>query len=88
MSKNGGRYFGKLDPFAIQLVLLSTALGALLGALLSALALRYVEKRTLTIAVFVVMALLQPWPPLFQLLGWLSLSAAGPFRARSPQSWG
>lgn len=71
------RYFWKLDPFAIQLVLLSTALGPLLGAPLSSLALRHVEKRTLTIAAFVVLALLQLWPPLFQLLGWLSLSAVG-----------
>ncbi len=71
------RYFWKLDPFAIQLVLLSAALGPLLGAPISAFALRYVEKRTLTIAAFVVMSLLQVWPPLLQLHGLISLSSAG-----------
>lgn len=71
------RYFWKLDPFAMQLVLLSTALGPLLGAPISAFALRHVEKRTLTIAAFLILAVLQLWPPLFQLLGLLSLSSVG-----------
>jgi GPH family glycoside/pentoside/hexuronide:cation symporter len=71
------RYFWKLDPFAIQLVLLSTALGPLLGAPISAFALRHIEKRTLTIVAFVAISLLQLWPPLLQLLGLLSLSSAG-----------
>jgi GPH family glycoside/pentoside/hexuronide:cation symporter len=71
------RYFWKLDPFAIQLVLLSTALGPLLGAPISSFALRYVEKRTLTIVAFVAISLLQLWPPLLQLLGLLSLSSVG-----------
>jgi GPH family glycoside/pentoside/hexuronide:cation symporter len=70
------RYFWKLDPFAIQLVLLSTALGPLIGAPLSAWALRHVEKRTLAIAAFIAIALLQLWPPVFQLMGWLSLTSA------------
>ena len=77
LALHASRYFWKLDPFAIQLVLLSTALGPLLGAPISALALRYVEKRTLTIAAFLILALLQVWPPLFQLYGLLSLSSAG-----------
>lgn len=77
LALHASRYFWKLDTFAIQLVLLSTALGPLLGAPISAFALRYVEKRTMTIAAFVVLALLQLWPPLFQLLGLLSLSSVG-----------
>ena len=71
------RYFWKLDPFAIQLILLSTTLGPLLGAPISAFALRYVEKRTLTIVAFLAISLLQLWPPLFQLCGLLSLNSVG-----------
>lgn len=70
------RYFWKLDPFAIQMIMLSTTLGPLLGAPLSAYALRYVEKRTLTIAAFLIFSLLQVWPPLFQIYGLLSVSSA------------
>lgn len=77
LALHASRYFWKLDPFAIQLVLLSTALGPLLGAPISAFALRFVEKRTLTIAAFAAISLLQLWPPLFQLLGLISLSSAG-----------
>jgi glycoside/pentoside/hexuronide:cation symporter, GPH family len=77
LALHASRYFWKLDPFAIQLVLLSTALGPLLGAPISAFALRYVEKRTLTIVAFVAISLLQLWPPLFQLYGLISLSSAG-----------
>jgi GPH family glycoside/pentoside/hexuronide:cation symporter len=71
------RYFWKLDPFAIQMVLLSSALGPLLGGPVSAFALRFVEKRTLAIAAFVAIALFQVWPPLFKLSGLLSLSPGG-----------
>jgi GPH family glycoside/pentoside/hexuronide:cation symporter len=63
------RYFWKLDPFAIQLVLLSTTLGPLLGAPLSAFALRHIEKRTLAFCAFLAIALFQMWPPLLQLYG-------------------
>jgi glycoside/pentoside/hexuronide:cation symporter, GPH family len=66
------RYFWKLDPFAIQLILLATTLGPLLGAPVSALALRYMEKRTLTIAAFFAISLLQLWPPIFQVYGLLA----------------
>jgi GPH family glycoside/pentoside/hexuronide:cation symporter len=69
------RYFWKLDPFAIQLILLATTLGPLLGAPISALALRYMEKRTLTIAAFFAISLLQLWPPIFQLYGLLALKS-------------
>lgn len=77
LALHASRYFWKLDPFAIQLVLMSTTLGPLLGAPISSLALRYVEKRTLTIVAFLLLALLQLWPPLFQLNGWLSLTSVG-----------
>lgn len=77
LALHASRYFWKLDPFAIQLVLLSTALGPLLGAPISALALRHVEKRTLAFVAFLALALLQLWPPLFQLLGLISLSSVG-----------
>lgn len=63
------RYFWQLDPFAIQLVLLSPTLGPLLGAPISAFALRHMEKRTLSIAAFLSISLFQIWPPLFQLYG-------------------
>ncbi len=63
------RYFWKLDAFAIQLVLLSTTLGPLLGAPISAFALRRIEKRTLSIGAFLAIALFQLWPPLLQLYG-------------------
>ena len=63
------RYFWQLDPFAIQLVLLSPTLGPLLGAPISAFALRHIEKRTLSIAAFLAISLFQVWPPLFQLYG-------------------
>lgn len=66
------RYFWKLDPVAIQFILLAATLGPLLGAPLSAFALRRMEKRTLTIAAFVAIALLQMWPPVFQLAGVLA----------------
>jgi GPH family glycoside/pentoside/hexuronide:cation symporter len=69
------RYFWKLDPFAIQLILLATTLGPLLGAPISALALRYVEKRTLTVVAFFAISLLQLWPPIFQLYGLLALNS-------------
>ncbi|WP_417317208.1 MFS transporter [Emcibacter sp.] len=63
------RYFWKLDSFAIQMILLSTTLGPLLGAPISAIALRYIEKRTLAIGAFLCISLFQIWPPLFQLYG-------------------
>ncbi len=73
---HAGRFFWKLDPFAIQLTLLSATLGPVLGAPMSAFALRYVEKRTLAIAAFVAIALFQFWPPVLRLSGLFSLSAA------------
>lgn len=76
LALHASRYFWKLDTFAIQLILMSTALGPLLGAPLSAFALRYVEKRTLSIGAFLAISLLQLWPPLLQLYGPFSMTPA------------
>ena len=70
------RYFWKLDSFAIQLVLLSTTLGPLLGAPISAFALRYIERRTLAFGAFLGIAVFLLWPPLFQLYGPFAFSPA------------
>jgi GPH family glycoside/pentoside/hexuronide:cation symporter len=69
LALHASRYFWKLDTAAIQLVVLSSTFGPLLGAPISAFALRYVEKRTLSIAAFLSIALLQMWPPLLHLYG-------------------
>jgi GPH family glycoside/pentoside/hexuronide:cation symporter len=61
------RYFWKLDTFAIQLILLATALSPLLGVPISAFALRYLEKRSLAIIGYIAIAVFQVWPPLVQL---------------------
>lgn len=73
------RYFWRLDTLATQLVLLSGTLGPVLGAPLSAFALRHMEKRTLSIGAFAAIALFMFWPALFQLYGPIRLapSAAG-----------
>ncbi len=70
------RYFWKLDSTAIQLILLSATLGPLLGAPISAFALRRVEKRTLTIAAWVSIAVFQMWPPIFAIMGILPAGSA------------
>jgi GPH family glycoside/pentoside/hexuronide:cation symporter len=72
LALHAARYFWKLDSFAIQWVVLSATLGPLLGAPISAFALRYIEKRTLSIGAFLAIALLQMWPPLLQLYGPIS----------------
>lgn len=77
LALHASRYFWKLDPFAIQLVLLSTTLGPVLGAPISAFALRHIEKRTLSIGAFLAIALLQMWPPLLKLYGPISITPAG-----------
>jgi glycoside/pentoside/hexuronide:cation symporter, GPH family len=69
LALHASRYFWKLDTTAIQFVLLSTTLGPLLGAPISAFALRYIEKRTLSLCAFVAIALFLMWPPLYQLYG-------------------
>lgn len=69
LALHASRYFWKLDSTAIQFILLSTTLGPLLGAPISAFALRHIEKRTLSIAAFLAIALFLIWPPLLQLYG-------------------
>lgn len=76
LALHASRYFWKLDTGAIQLILLSTTLGPLLGAPISAFALRHIEKRTLSILAFLAIALFLMWPPLLQLYGPVSLSPA------------
>lgn len=70
------RYFWNLDTPAIQLILLSGTLGPLIGVPLSAFALRYIEKRTLSIAAFLAIAFFLSWPPLLQLYGPVEFSPA------------
>jgi GPH family glycoside/pentoside/hexuronide:cation symporter len=74
LALHAARYFWNLDSFAIQWVVLSATLGPLLGAPISAFALRYIEKRTLSIGAFLAIALLQMWPPLLQLYGPFSIT--------------
>lgn len=76
LALHSARYFWKLGPSAIQWVVLSATLGPLLGAPFSAVALRYIEKRTLSIGAFLAIALLQMWPPLLQLYGPFSIPPA------------
>ncbi len=76
LALHASRYFWNLDSRAIQLVLLSTTLGPLLGGPISAFALRYIEKRTLSIGAFLAIAIFLMWPPLLQLYGPFSLDPA------------
>ena len=69
LALHASRYFWNLDTTAIQFILLSTTLGPLIGAPLSAFALRHIEKRTLSIAAFLAIALFLMWPPLLQVYG-------------------
>lgn len=74
LALHAAKYFWKLDAFAIQWVVLAAPLGPVLGAPISAVALRYIEKRTLSIAAFLAIALLQMWPPLLYLYGPFAIS--------------
>ena len=69
LALHASRYFWNLDTTVIQFILLSTTLGPLIGAPLSAFALRHIEKRTLSIAAFLAIALFLMWPPLLQVYG-------------------
>lgn len=73
LALHASRYFWGLDSTAIQLILLSSTMGPLLGAPISAFALRYIEKRTLSIGAFLAIALFLIWPPLLQLYGPVTL---------------
>lgn len=76
LALHASRYFWGLDTGAIQLILLSTTLGPLLGAPISAFALRHIEKRTLSVTAFLAIALFLMWPPLLQLYGPAPLTPA------------
>lgn len=66
------RYFWNLSTEAVQIVLIGATLGPFLGAPLTALLARFLEKKTLTIANFVVFILTQAWPPLAHMAGLLT----------------
>jgi GPH family glycoside/pentoside/hexuronide:cation symporter len=65
------RYFWGLSTASVQLVLIGATLGPIAGAPLTALLARMTEKKTLTIANFLVFILTQLWPPLARLAGFL-----------------
>ncbi|MBA4759302.1 MFS transporter [Sphingosinicella sp.] len=67
LSLHATRYFWNLDTFSIQLVLLSSTLGPLLGAPISSFILRRSEKRTLAISAFLGIAIFLMWPPLVKI---------------------
>lgn len=67
LALHASRYFWGLDTTAIQLILLSACLGPLVGAPLSGYALRFIEKRTLSLFAYFAIAFLLFWPPLFQI---------------------
>lgn len=76
LALHASRYFWKLDTTAIQLILLSACMGPLLGAPLSAYALRFIEKRTLSLFAYFAIAVLLFWPPLLQIYGPFALTPA------------
>lgn len=75
LTLHAARYFWNLDAFAIQIVVLSSTLGPLIGAPLSAYALRHIEKRSLAIGAFLAIALLQMWPQLLHIYGPFTIDA-------------
>ncbi len=70
------RYFWGLPTSAVQLVIIGATLGPFIGAPLSALLSRALEKRTLTIGNLAIFSLSLLWPPLLRLAG--LLPPAGP----------
>lgn len=74
LALHASRYFWGLDTTAIQLILLSACMGPLFGAPLSAFALRFIEKRTLSLFAYFAIAILLFWPPLFQVFSPIKLT--------------
>lgn len=68
LALHSSRYFWGLDTTAIQIILLSACLGPVLGAPLSTVVLRYIEKRTLSLIAYFSIAVCLFWPPLFQVV--------------------
>lgn len=69
------RYFWSLSTGAVQLVLIATTLGPFAGAPLVALLNRAVDKKSLTIASFIVFVACQAWPVLARLAGGMQFDA-------------
>jgi GPH family glycoside/pentoside/hexuronide:cation symporter len=65
------RYFWNLSTTTVQLVLLATTLGPFVGAPLTTLLGRHIEKKPLAIANFSIFVLCQFWPPLARIAGFL-----------------
>lgn len=63
------RYFWNLSAQAVQFVLIGATLGPILGAPLTNWLARLMEKKTLTIANFLVFIVAQAWPPLARMAG-------------------
>lgn len=74
LALHSSRYFWGLDTAAIQIILLSACLGPVLGAPLSTLILRRMEKRTLSLIAYFAIAVLLFWPPLYQVLSPVKLT--------------
>lgn len=64
-------YFWRLSTEAVQLVLIGATLGPFLGAPLAALLSRWIDKKTLAIASFLVFIAAQLWPPVARIAGLL-----------------
>lgn len=77
LALHSSRYFWGLDTTAIQIILLSACLGPILGAPLSTVVLRYIEKRTLSLIAYFTIAVCLFWPPLFQILTPVKLAPDG-----------
>jgi GPH family glycoside/pentoside/hexuronide:cation symporter len=65
------RYFWNLSTAAVQLVLVATTLGPFIGAPITALLARRIDKKPLVIANFSIFVLCQFWPPLARIAGYL-----------------
>ena len=62
-------YFWKLPASAVQLILLGLAVGPFIGAPLTVLLARFLDKKPLAILFFLVFILSQLWPPLAAIAG-------------------
>jgi GPH family glycoside/pentoside/hexuronide:cation symporter len=69
------RYFWNLPTSAVQFILIAATLGPFLGAPLTALLNRVIDKKALTIANLVVFVLCQLWPVIARLAGALEVDA-------------
>jgi GPH family glycoside/pentoside/hexuronide:cation symporter len=63
------RYFWKLSAEGVQLILIGATLGPFIGAPLAGYLSKWLDKKTLAIASFLVFVLAQLWPPLARIAG-------------------